>query len=116
MPSPRPSRRARRVTRPSCTSTGKRPGSSAFTPSVEIASDRSSLVTGPTSTLLLPTPRPNYVNIGSYALVNLEAAYAFTDGITLNVGATNLLDEDYALAEGFPEPGRTFFANLRARF
>ena len=88
----------------------------SFTPSVEIASDRSSLVTGPTSTLLLPTPRPNYVKIGSYALVNLEAAYAFTDGITLNVGAANLLDEDYALAEGFPEPGRTFFANLLARY
>ena len=30
----------------------------SFTPSIEIASDRSSLVTGPTSTLLLPTPRP----------------------------------------------------------
>jgi iron complex outermembrane receptor protein len=88
----------------------------SFTPSVEIASDRSSLVTGPTSTLLLPTPRPNYVKIGSYALVNLEAEYAFTDGITLNVGAANLLDEDYALAEGFPEPGRTFFANMRARY
>jgi iron complex outermembrane recepter protein len=88
----------------------------SFTPSIEIASDRSSLVTGPTSTLLLATPRPSYVKIGSYALVNLEAAYAFTDGITLNVGAANLLDEDYALAEGFPEPGRTFFANMRARY
>lgn len=34
----------------------------------------------------------------------------------MTVGAINLLDENYSLAEGFPEPGRQFFANLTARF
>ena len=34
----------------------------------------------------------------------------------MTVGAINLLDEIYSLAEGVPKPGRQFFANLRARF
>ncbi len=53
---------------------------------------------------------------GGYALVNLETEYQVSDGVTAAVGASNLLDDNYALAEGFPEVGRTFFAKVRARF
>ncbi|MFA5957428.1 hypothetical protein [Hyphomicrobium sp.] len=59
---------------------------------------------------------PNYVDIGAYALVNFQAKYAFNSNTTFAIGGTNLLDENYAVAEGFFEPGRQFFANLRARF
>jgi iron complex outermembrane receptor protein len=34
----------------------------------------------------------------------------------MTIGGINLLDQNYSFAEGFPEPGRQFFANLRARF
>lgn len=113
-----------------------------LTPSMEIASDRSSLIKGCRSTLTTPNPippvgqpvnptnqggcptaqstgataRPNYDRIGSYALLNFQAEYAFTDDASLAIGATNILDEDYALADGFPEAGRQFFANIRAKF
>ncbi len=89
-----------------------------ITPSLELASDRNSLVTSADSTLLSgPQPRtPNYVQIGSFALLNVQAEYQLSENMTAAIGGTNLLDENYELAEGFPEPGRQFFANVRARF
>lgn len=104
-----------------------------LTPSLELASDRNALVTSCASTLVVPpagtqenahglcnkpsSPRlPNYTQFGAYALVNFQAEYAFSPGTSLNLGVTNLLDQDYTLSEGFPEPGRMFFASMRARF
>ena len=109
-----------------------------LTPSVELATDRTAMVTSCSSTLVSTgggavgatqnsgngncgkssgfTGKPNYINIGSYALVNFQAEYAFNDMTSMTIGGINLLDENYFLAEGFPEPGRQFFANLRARF
>lgn len=106
-----------------------------LTPSLEIAGDRNVLVTDCGSTLIRNTGsesatgrcdgagvasdaerRPNYVRLGSYALVNFEAEYDFDPNTTLALGVSNLFDQNYALAQGFPEPGRMFFANLRAKF
>lgn len=113
-----------------------------LTPSMEIASDRNNLITSCRSTLPFldsnqtrdqfdagctprvppaqaETPadaRPNYARIGSYAIVNFQAEYAFNDNATVAVGGTNLFDENYKLADGFPEPGRQFFANARVKF
>lgn len=110
-----------------------------LTPSLEIATDRTAMVTGCNSTLVANQPsgggnasngncgklasnpnaftgKPNYIDIGAYALVNFQAEYAFNDMTSMTIGGINLLDENYFLADGFPEPGRQFFANLRARF
>ena len=57
-----------------------------------------------------------YIETGSYALANLQAEYKFTENASAAIGVTNMFDEDYALAEGFPEPGRQFFANARVKF
>lgn len=79
-----------------------------LTPSLALASDRNSIVSsGKTRT---------YVETGSYALANFQAEYKFTENATAAIGVTNMFDQDYALAEGFPEPGRQFFANARVKF
>lgn len=104
-----------------------------LTPSMEIASERTVLVTSCASTLIsaggpenangacskpagtVARP-PNYTDIGAYATLNFQAEYAFNENATMAIGAKNILDENYALAEGFPEPGRQFYATARAKF
>jgi iron complex outermembrane receptor protein len=107
-----------------------------LTPSIEIATDRKALVTDCGTTLTWNDPgnapntggcasvaagspaerRPNYVKLGSYALVNFQGEYAWDRDTTLALGVTNLFDQDYQLAQGFPEPGRQFYANARVKF
>jgi len=102
-----------------------------LTPSLELAGDRTVLVTSCASTLVAggssnnqttctkPTSTagtPSYVNLGSFALVNFRADYDFTESFSAAVGVTNLLDQNYSLAEGFPEAGRQFYVTARAKF
>lgn len=91
-----------------------------ITPSLELASDINSLITSNRSTLLSPPLNqpgyPNYERLGSSTLLNLQAEYRFSDNISAAIGGTNLLDDNYELAQGFPEAGRQFFTNVRAKF
>ena len=80
------------------------------TPSLELASDRWSVVAG-TSGL-----NTGYVQIGSYALVNLNLDYRINDQWSASFAGKNLTDEYYELADGYPDPGRQFYANIRANF
>jgi iron complex outermembrane receptor protein len=76
-----------------------------ITPSVELASDRWSDVTG-----------GGYVRIGDYRLLNVQLQYRGSDLWEVAVGGTNLTDEDFQLAHGYPEPGRSVYARLRLSF
>jgi iron complex outermembrane receptor protein len=112
-----------------------------LTPSLEVASDRVAMVTSCASTLITTgggasathsatngncgkttgpattnDTKPNYIDIGAYALLNVRADYAWTENFSTAVGVTNLLDQNYMLADGFPEPGRQFYATARAKF
>jgi iron complex outermembrane recepter protein len=81
-----------------------------ITPSLELASDRWSLITYPGAVA------NTYIETGSYALVNLNVEYRVNETFTLAAGGKNLTDENYTLVEGFPEAGRQFYANARAKF
>lgn len=76
----------------------------AFTimPSIEYADDRWSDLTGGA-----------YTRTGQYTLVNLQIEYRMRSGWQAAVGGRNLTDEEYELAWGFPEPGRSWYAKLR---
>jgi len=77
----------------------------SITPSVEYASDRWTDLTG-----------GGYRRTGEYTLVNLQAQFRATDNVVAAVGGRNLLDKNFELADGFPEPGRTMFAKLQITF
>lgn len=58
---------------------------------------------------------PLYYRTGGYVTAALRVDYDVTDRITVGLGGRNLFDKDYVLTDGFPEPGRSFFASLRFR-
>jgi iron complex outermembrane recepter protein len=53
------------------------------------------------------------LTLASFATLELQGAVELDRGTTLEAGVANLLDAEYQLDEGFPEPGRTYFANLK---
>lgn len=55
-------------------------------------------------------PAPQYADLGVHGSLD------FGQGVQMQVGATNLLDRNYFLIEGYPEPGRAGYVNLRYRF
>ncbi len=53
------------------------------------------------------------VALAPFATVELRASAMLRPGTSFEAGVSNLLDAAYALDEGYPEPGRTFFAGMR---
>ncbi|MBP9217868.1 MAG: TonB-dependent receptor [Sterolibacterium sp.] len=56
------------------------------------------------------------VELGAYTTLNLKAAYQPLKDLTLEVGVNNANDRNYSLANGFPQPGRMWFANGSYKF
>lgn len=52
----------------------------------------------------------------SFFLMNLKVAYRVKKDIELAVGVKNLFDKDYYYNYGFPEEGRSYYANFRYTF
>lgn len=52
----------------------------------------------------------------AFTIINAKATYEIIKGLQIEAGVRNLLDKNYALSEGFPMAGRTFFSNLTYRF
>lgn len=77
----------------------------SITPSIEFASDR-----------WTSKPGNIFYETGAFALVNLQGEYSFTPETSMLLTARNLFDENYILTDGYPEPGRSFQATLRAKF
>jgi iron complex outermembrane receptor protein len=51
----------------------------------------------------------------AFAVENIRAQVSFS-GITLNAGVNNILDANYCLLEGYPEPGRNYYTNVTYGF
>ena len=56
------------------------------------------------------------VRLGGFTTLNLKAVYRPTPQVTAEVGVSNLTDQNYFLADGFPNPGRMWSANLSYQF
>lgn len=50
--------------------------------------------------------------VPEFAVVNLKVRLRPRAGMVTEAGFSNLFDKNYALTEGFPEPGRTFIVNV----
>lgn len=80
-------------------------------PSLEFSSNLTS-VTPASATGFAPV----YSRIGAHADVGLRADYDLTQQVSIGIGVRNLFDAYYQLTDGFPEPGRSCFATIRARY
>ena len=58
----------------------------------------------------------NTLELSGFTTLNLKAAFTPIEGTTLETGVSNLSDQDYALSDGFPSPGRMWFANANYQF
>ena len=56
------------------------------------------------------------LSLAGYSTASAKAAVTIHTGLDLEVSATNLLDRNYELSSGFPEPGRVGLVQLRYRF
>ena len=64
-----------------------------------------------------PWPNPSeIVTLDNYWLVDLAAQYEVSEGWTLFVRASNLLDTEYEQVYGYRTQGRSTYAGVRARF
>lgn len=54
--------------------------------------------------------------VDGFWVANLDVQYVFAGGLGVSAGIRNLLDEDYALQEGYPEEGRNFYVSAQYRF
>ncbi|WEK47700.1 MAG: TonB-dependent receptor [Candidatus Andeanibacterium colombiense] len=80
-------------------------------PSAEFTSDRMTVDPATAN-----NDAPNYYKLDGYVNVALRADYRITERIKFGVGVKNLFDEYYELTDGFPEPGRSFFATVQAKY
>jgi iron complex outermembrane recepter protein len=51
-----------------------------------------------------------------FFVVDTKVMWEAFSGFVAEAGINNITDENYALDEGFPEPGRNYFVSLRYRF
>jgi iron complex outermembrane receptor protein len=58
----------------------------------------------------------NTVALSGFTTLNLKAVYRVTRDISTEVGVNNLTDRNYSLADGYPNPGRNYFANASLKF
>ncbi|HTK34324.1 MAG TPA: TonB-dependent receptor [Caulobacteraceae bacterium] len=75
-------------------------------PNLDLASDRWTVNSAGT----------RYYRTGAYAQANLRVDYDLTERVQLGVGGRNLFDDNYQLVDGFPEPGRSYYVSVRARY
>lgn len=57
-----------------------------------------------------------FAEVPGFTTMNLKAVYHAAKNISAEVGVTNLADKNYSMADGFPSPGRMWFASANYQF
>jgi len=79
-----------------------------LTPSLQFADDRWSAKNEVSGS--------SYVKTGAYTLANFNAEYRMRENLTWSAGVKNIFDQEYSLAWGFPEAGRSYYLAMKATF
>ncbi|WP_374279317.1 TonB-dependent receptor [Azonexus sp.] len=63
-----------------------------------------------------PGNQGGFLRLDGYTSFGAKLVWSPLDGLDIEAGGRNLGDKWYELAEGYPMPGRTWFANVSYRF
>lgn len=77
-----------------------------ITPSLELSSRRWSSTTN----------ERTFFEVPGFGIANINAEYKLNEQTSFTAGVRNIFDRNYELADGFPEPGRTFYLKSRITF
>jgi iron complex outermembrane receptor protein len=58
----------------------------------------------------------NWNRLDGFVIIDAKVIFAVSDSLEAEAGVQNLCDEEYELSEGYPQAGRTAFAEMRYRF
>lgn len=58
----------------------------------------------------------NGATIPCYTVTNFKVVARLPHDVTLEAGVRNVFDKNYAISEGYPEPGRSWFVNASVSF
>lgn len=58
----------------------------------------------------------NTVELAGFTTVNLKAVHRPAKNLSTEIGVNNATDRNYFLADGYPNPGRVWFANVSYQF
>ena len=58
----------------------------------------------------------NSLELAGFTTTNFKLSYKPLNRVLLEAGVNNLSDKNYSLADGFPNPGRTWFGNVQYQF
>jgi iron complex outermembrane receptor protein len=61
-------------------------------------------------------PLDAYSRAPGYATADLKAVYDLNEHLSLEIGARNILDKEYAFSAYYPEPGRNYFVGLSGKY
>jgi len=57
-----------------------------------------------------------YETLSGFGTTDAKITYAFKQGLSIDVGVSNIFDKNYYLTEGYVEEGRVYFANVKYSF
>ncbi|WP_439328340.1 hypothetical protein [Lonepinella sp. BR2357] len=57
-----------------------------------------------------------YKTLSGFGTTDAKISYTFKQGLSLDVGVSNIFDKNYYLTDGYAEEGRVYFANVKYSF
>ncbi|WP_439239307.1 TonB-dependent receptor plug domain-containing protein [Lonepinella sp. BR2919] len=57
-----------------------------------------------------------YETLSGFGTTDAKISYTFKQGLSLDVGVSNIFDKNYYLTDGYAEEGRVYFANVKYSF
>lgn len=70
----------------------------------------------PLATVKLKAPPDSYPTLSGFAVAGFKSTYTIQEGLSVDAGIRNINNKNYEYSDGYPMPGRTWFAGANYSF